>query len=122
MESEQISLDQYELIHSLKQMQLQTISEQQNDKIQDDLDSYQGAIKMLIRGTASGEKLITIEISNQWIIYIQDLIFDLIAFFRGPFVMPNDQPFLIQPVFNNYPPMILKVEAKNISIVLLSDY
>eukprot|EP00828_Plagiopyla_frontata_P005883 TRINITY_DN12465_c0_g1_i1.p1 TRINITY_DN12465_c0_g1~~TRINITY_DN12465_c0_g1_i1.p1 ORF type:complete len:575 (+),score=97.77 TRINITY_DN12465_c0_g1_i1:264-1988(+) len=122
MESNQISLDPYELIHSLRQMQLQTISEQYHDKIQEDLDQYQGVIKMLIRGTPAGEKLITIEISNQWIIYIQDLIFDLISFFRGPFIMGNDQPFLLQPIFNNYPPMVLKIDAKNLSIVLLSDY
>lgn len=54
------------------------------------MDNYQGEIKMLIRGTPVGEKLITIEIANQWIIFIQDFIFDLIAFFRGPFVKPND--------------------------------
>ncbi len=77
---------------------------------------------MLIRGTPNGEKLITIEISNQWVIFIQDFIFDLIGFFRGPFVKPNDQDYLIEPIFNNYPPMVVKINATNLSLVFLPDY
>ncbi|KAL4464468.1 hypothetical protein ABPG72_021161 [Tetrahymena utriculariae] len=71
-----------------------------------------------------GEKLIKIHIKNKNFVFMNDFLFDLIAFFRTPFNGSDDilnKQFFRQPKQNNYPPMIIKIQAENFWALILDS-
>ncbi|KAL4483457.1 hypothetical protein ABPG73_001006, partial [Tetrahymena malaccensis] len=71
-----------------------------------------------------GEKLIKIHIKNKNFVFMNDFLFDLIAFFRTPFNGSDDilnKQFFRQPKQNNYPPMVIKIQAENFWALILDS-
>ena len=69
-----------------------------------------------------GEKLIKMEIGNKNVAIVVDFITDIIKFFRKPFDGSDVQKNIHRPNFNNYPPMVVSIKARNICAIMLSSY
>ncbi|EGR32997.1 PH domain protein [Ichthyophthirius multifiliis] len=85
-------------------------------------------LKLVFVSQPDGEKLIKINLFRKNLVFLNDFVDDLVKFFRTPFNGSDDiesKYFFKQPDYNNYPPMVVKILAKDIWAIIhenLNDY
>ena len=91
--------------------------EKECNQLRDEFKS-ESDLKFIMKTCPDGEKQIKVQLDNKNILFIFDLIWDIVLFFKQPFNGSDIQPYIFQPIFNNYAPMYIEIALSNICIIL----
>jgi len=79
-------------------------------------------IFLYFEADSEGEKNILISLNNKSIVVAKDFLIALTNFFKKPFTDTVDPSYVRQMVFNNFPPMKVKIALNSLALVFLSKF
>ena len=77
---------------------------------------------MRFEGRWDGEKNIFMEISDKSLVVVQDLLMDVVDFFKKPFAGWREASYVRIHEFNNFPSMRVRIHLNNLAVVLLDSF